>query len=184
MSQENAKAPLGTPERDVLDRMLIRVPSAANAVAGGLYRLPPGSLLRGRLVNLQVKRAFDAMARSDVDVVLLLYEPDTEVWMRSMAGVGISDCYYGFEGIRALYADLDEAFEDWRWTARAVVDGGDRLAVRTDFVGYGRGSGVETTIHDGGTAAKLSPRGRVAWQEWFAERGGWNKALEAVGLRE
>jgi hypothetical protein len=41
----------------------------------------------------------------------------------------------------------------------------------------------ETTVNDGGMATKLSDRGRVAWQEWFAEQGGWTKALESVWLR-
>jgi hypothetical protein len=84
----------------------------------------------------------------------------------------------------ALYADLDEVFREWRWSIRAIADGGDRIAVRADFVGYGRSSGVEAAVNDGGTAVMLSDRGRVAWQEWFAEQDGWTKALEAVGLRE
>ena len=124
------------------------------------------------------------MARSDVEVVVLSYEPDAEVWMRSMSGVGMSDCYHGHEGIRALFTDLDDAFNDWWWAIRAIADGGDRFAVRADFVGYGRSSGVKTAVNDGGTALKLSDRGRVVWQEWFAEQGGWTKALEAVGLSE
>jgi hypothetical protein len=153
-------------------------------MAGGLSRMQPGSSLRKRLINLQVKRTFAAMARSDVEVVLLSYEPDAEVWMYGMSGVGISDCYRGHDGIRALYADLDEAFDDWGWAVRAVADGGDRLAFRTDFVGYGRSSGVKTALNDGGTAVKLSARGFVVWQEWFVEQNGWKKALEAVGLQE
>jgi ketosteroid isomerase-like protein len=184
MSQEPVTPLPGAAERDVLDRLLVRVPALAGAASGGLNHLRPGSPLRRRLVNVQVKRAFAAMARSDVEVVLLGYEPQAEVWMRSMAGVGINDCSRGYEGIRTLYADLDEAFDDWGWTARAVVDGGDRLAVRTDFVGRGRGSGVETAVNDGGTAVKLSARGRVVWQEWFTDQQGWKKALEAVGLSE
>jgi hypothetical protein len=39
----------------------------------------------------------------------------------------------------------------------------------------------ETTVNDGGMATKLSDRERIAWQEWFAEQGGWTKALEAFG---
>ena len=49
---------------------------------------------------------------------------------------------------------------------------------------HGRGSGIQVALSDGGTAFKLSPRGKVAWQEWFVEDGGWKRALEAVGLRE
>lgn len=133
---------------------------------------------------MQVKRAFAAMARSDVELLLLSYEPDSEVWMRSMAGVGISDCYAGHQGIRTLFADLDDAFSDWRWTPHGIVDGGDCAAIRADFVGLGRGSGVETTVKDGGTAFRFSARGLVIWQEWFAEQEGWRKALESVGLSE
>lgn len=184
MSQELAKAPAGTPERDLLDRLVVRVPALAGLIAGAVLRVKPGSSVRSRLINLQVRRAFAAMARSDVDVVALSYDPNTEVWMRSMFGVGISDCYYGHQGIRALYTDLDEAFNEWSWTIRHVVDGGDCIAVRADFVGYGRGSGAETTVVNGGTAVRLSHRGQVIWQEWFAEQNGWTKALEAVGLSE
>jgi hypothetical protein len=184
MPDEPPTAPQGGPERDVLDRLLVQVPALAGSIAGGFRRIPLGSSFRRRVVNLQVKRAFSAMARSDVEVLLLSYEPDAEVWMKTMSGVGISDCYRGHEGIRTLYSDLDEAFADWAWSARAVADGGDRIAVRCDFVGYGRSSGVQTAVKDGGTAIKLSARGLVGWQEWFAEQDGWTKALEAVGLRE
>jgi len=184
MSHEPARTPLEAPERDVLDRLMVRVPALAGWAVRCVRRIPPGSSLRRRLTKLQAKRAFAAMARSDAEVVLLSYEPDAEVWMKSMSGVGISDCYRGYEGIRTLYADLDEAFEDWGWTLDAVVDGGHCLAVRGDFVGYGRGSGVKTTLKEGGTAVTLSARGLIHWQEWFAEQGGWEKALEAVGLRE
>ena len=163
---------------------MVRIPALSSGVALGIARIPLGSSLRRRAVELQVKRGFAAMARSDLDVVLLGYERDAEVWMRGMSGVGIGGCYGGHEGVRALYADVDDAFDDWAWLIRALVDGGDRLAVRADFVGYGRGSGVRTTIKDAGTAFRLTAQGTIAWQEWVVEQGGWNEALEAVGLRE
>jgi hypothetical protein len=184
MKQGPAKALQETPERDVLDRLLIRIPALAGAMARGVASLQPGSSLRRRLIKLQVKRGFAGMARSDVEIVVLSYEPDAEVWMRTMSSVGIRDCYHGHEGVRILYADLDDAFENWRWAIRGAVDGGDRLAVRADFVGYGRSSGAETALNDRGTAVKFSDRGLVVWQEWFAEQDGWTKALEAVGLSE
>jgi hypothetical protein len=124
------------------------------------------------------------MARSDIGVVRLFYEPHAEVWMRGMGGVGLQTCYHGHEGVRDLYADLDEAFGNWSWRIRAIADGGDRLAVHADFVGYGRTSGAKTALNDGGTAVRLSPQGLVVRQDWFVEQGGWAKALEAVGLSE
>ena len=129
---------------------------------------------------LAVDRAFNATARSDVELVRLFYEPEVEVWMRGMSGVGLGGCYRGHEGVRSLHDDMDEVFADWSWTVRSVVDRGDRLAARADFVAYGRGSGVKTTLIDGGTAARFSSRGRIQWQEWFIEDNGWSKALEAL----
>ena len=119
-----------TRQRDLPDRLVVRVPALAGLIAGAVFRAKPGSSLRRRLVNLQVKRGFAAMARSDVELVVLSYDPAAEVWMRSMAGVGISDCYRGHDGVRALYADIDEAFHDWEWTIRGVADGGDPLTGR------------------------------------------------------
>jgi hypothetical protein len=103
----------GAGQRSAVDRMLVRSPRLSRLAAGALFRVPPGTSLRRRLTDVQVRRGFRAMARSDVDMVVQFYEPDAEVWMRSMTGVGISECYRGHAGIRALYADLDEAFERW-----------------------------------------------------------------------
>jgi SnoaL-like protein len=131
-----------------------------------------------------VKRAFAAMERSDVEVVALFYEPDAEVLMEGMAAVGVNETYRGHDGIRAIYADVDEVFDDWRWIVRGLVDGGDRFAIRTDFSGHGRGSGAETVLNGGGTAIRLSERGLATWQAWYPEAGGWEKALGAVGLSD
>jgi len=180
MSQEYASPPT----RDAFDALLARCPRLLDWAAAAIIRSPSDSALRRRLVSLSITRAFDAMARSDLDLVLQRYDPGAEVWMTGMAGVGIGGCYRGHEGIRALYAEVDEAFEEWKWTIRSVVDGGDRLAIRTDFFGVGRGSGIETTVKDGGTAGRFSARGKVIWQEWFVEQSGWQKALEAAGLSE
>ena len=96
-------------------RVLAGVPALVGPVTGGLRRMRPGSPIRRRLLNLQIERGFAAMARSDVDVVVLSYEPDAEVWMKSMSGVGISDCYRGHEGIRT-------SCRSGRGVRRLVVD--------------------------------------------------------------
>jgi ketosteroid isomerase-like protein len=103
-------------------------------------------------MHAQVKRGFSAMARSDMDVNVLVYEPDTVVWMHGMLGVGVGDCFRGREGVRALYGEIDDAFERWSWTIHRLVDGGDRLGVKGDFVGYGRSSGAKTELRSGRNA--------------------------------
>ena len=169
-------------ERDLFDRLLVGVPGAAAGAAWSLRRLQPGSALRRRAVHEMVRRGFAAMARSDIEQVLLNYEPDAEVWMNGLAGVGIDGCYRGHDAVRGLYADFDDAFSDWAWTPREVVDGGERVAIRADFVAYGRTSGARTEIRNGGSAVRFSNRGLVAWQEWFGEDAGWEKALRSAGL--
>ncbi len=131
-----------------------------------------------------IKRGFSAVARSDVDLNVLVYEPDTEVWMHGMLGVGVGGCFRGREGVRALYGEIDSAFEHWSWTIDRLVDADDRVAVRGDFVAYGRGSGVKIELRSGRTVMELSSRGKIARQEWFVEQNGWQRALEAVGASE
>jgi ketosteroid isomerase-like protein len=171
-------------KRDLLDSLVLRVPAVGTAVTAGIVRLELGSPLRRRLMHAAVRRGFSAMGRSDVDVNVLLYEPDTEVWMHGMDGVGVGGCFRGREGVRALYGEIDDAFERWSWTIDRLVDGGDRIAVRGDFVGYGRGSGVRTELTSGGTSMELSSRGKIARQEWMVEQDAWQRVLEAAGLRE
>jgi len=83
-----------------------------------------------------------------------------------------------------VYADIDGVFGEWSFAIRGVVDRGDRLAVRADFVAHGRSSGVETTLKDVGMLVEYSPRGKIARQDWFVESGGWRRAFEAAGLSE
>ena len=97
-------------KRDLLDRLLLRAPAVGTAISAGTVRLKLGSPLRRRLIHAQLKRGFSAMARSDMDVNVLIYEPDTVVWMHGMLGVGVGDCFRGREGVRALYREIDEAF--------------------------------------------------------------------------
>ena len=95
----------------------------------------------------------------------------------------VGERYLGHDGVRAIYSDLDDAFGTWAWTIRASRSrrpSGGSGGLR----GHGRSSGAQTTLSNGGTAVKLSGRGRIVWQEWFVEDDGWKKALEAVGLSE
>ena len=141
----------------------------------------PGSALRKRFISAGFGSAFAAVNRSDVEVVLLGYEPSAEVWTSGMEATGLRDCYRGHDGIREMFAELDVVFSEWGWTVRELIDLGDRFAARIDFVTEGRGSGVRTTVSDAGAAYRMSPRGKVMRQDFYMERDGWRRALEAVG---
>ena len=51
--------------------------------------------------------------------------------------------YVGMEGMRSMLADRDEVWGEFRTEAREFLDAGDRFAVIGDWVGKGRGSGIE-----------------------------------------
>ena len=183
MSQENVETRRQA-DRDWLDRLQMRGPALSDMLLAAIRRTNPGSDIRRRMVTWAVGRGFEAMRRSDVDLVVMFYEPDAEVRMNGAGGVGISERYNGHEGIRELYADLDDAWGDWAYEVRAIIDGPDQVAVRADFLGRGRSSGAEVTLKDVGTLVGFSNRGKVARQDWFVDSGGWHQALEAAGLRE
>jgi hypothetical protein len=75
--------------RDLLDWLVLRVPAVGTAISAGTVRLKLGSPLRRRAMQAAISRGFSAVARSDVDLNVLVYEPDTEVWMHGMDGVGV-----------------------------------------------------------------------------------------------
>ena len=103
-------------QRDLLDSLVLRAPAVGTAISAATVRLKLGSSLRRRAMQAAIQRGFRAVARSDVDLNVLVYEPDTEVWMHGMDGVGVGGCFRGREGVRRLYGEIDDAFERWSWT--------------------------------------------------------------------
>jgi hypothetical protein len=170
--------------RDLLDWLVVRAPVVGTAISAGTVRLKHGSPLRRRAMQAAIARGFSAVARSDADLNVLAYEPDAEVWMHGMEGVGVGGCFRGRDGLRTLYGEIDSAFERWSWAIDRLIDADDRVAVRGDFVGIGRGSGVKTEVTAGGTVMELSSRGKITRQEWFVEQNGWRRVLEAAGLSD
>lgn len=170
--------------RDWYERLCVSMPTFADLSFAGAARLRQGSTLRTRLVKWRTERQFAAVNRGDIDVVVLLFEPQAEVLTSGMDLMGIRDSYRGPDGIRDYVAEFNEVFGEWSWTLRAVVDGGERMATHFDLVGRGRASGAETRVTGAGIAVRLSARGKIVWQHFFVETDGWQKALEAAGLSE
>jgi ketosteroid isomerase-like protein len=88
--------------------------------------------------------------------------------------------YAGIEGIRAMLAERDEVWGEFRMEPAEFVDAGDRVVVIGRRVGKGRGSGVDVnqpmadvfTLHGGRI---------VRCEIGYSDRA---EALEAAGLRE
>jgi hypothetical protein len=87
--------------------------------------------------------------------------------------------YLGMEGMRLMLADRDEVWREFRTEPREFVDAGDRVVVIGDWVGKGKGSGIEVrqpTAH-----LFTVDAGRIVrWELGHSHTG----ALEAAGLSD
>ena len=97
------------------------------------------------------------MARSDLDLVLQLYDPDAEVWMNGvMAGVGIGSAVFAAMGASApSHAEVDEAFEgvevdDHARSSTAEIASPSEPTL--SGVWSRAADSVAVTVKDGGTA--------------------------------
>ena len=144
--------------------------------------MPPGSALRRRLLTLLLARGFEAHGRKDVEVTLIVYEPDVDISLSGAAGLGLAEGYSGHQGWYDLISDLYESFAEPHYAVKRVLDGGDRLVLAFDFLGTGAASNAQVVLTVG-TVMYLSPRGKVERQDLFWQDG-WEHALEAAGLRE
>jgi ketosteroid isomerase-like protein len=88
--------------------------------------------------------------------------------------------YVGIGGMRDMLADRDEVWDEFRTEPSEFIDAGDRVVVVGEWVGKGKGSGVEVrqpTVH------RFTIRdGRVV--RWEFGHRGRHEALEAARLRE
>jgi SnoaL-like domain len=184
MSQENSVTTRRP--RPLLDRVLVRVPWLAHFFIAWSVRLRPGSALRTRLTDWSFRRGFDAVNRKDPEAVgPLAYEPDAEVWVSGLELVVKKDCYRGHREYRDLFLEVDDAWSDWWWAVGKVLVADERTVVaQLDLTGRGRVSGAEVSVNGAGSVYHLSPRGRIRRQDFLIEEGGWQNALEVVGLSE
>ena len=192
MSQENVEIVRGmrTPitvasetRRTLDERIFIRFPVLARAVARAWSRLPPRSRLRRALTAHIWRSGIEAANRGDVDVLLLALDPAFELEMtESVAGgyalpdlVGV---HRGHEGYLRVWQRLFEVW-DLKFEPEEIIDFGDRLLV----AGRVRAQGTHTGIAlDSPLFQLVTIRcGLFVRQQDFSVRA---DALEAAGLEE
>jgi ketosteroid isomerase-like protein len=177
----------GPRHRRALDeRLAVRFPALYRLGASALLRLPPGSRLRRALVGRFSSAFLEAWSRQDLDLTLLVFDPEVEVCLPEASPAASSSTeldqerlYRGHAGFRRFSELWNEPWDESRLEPHELLDFGDRVLILCRWVGRGRGSGVEVTQ----PVAMLSTlrKGRVVrWQAWWD----WPEALEAVGLPE
>ena len=147
-------------DRDLADRLAVRSRAATLRWAAAVLRLPIRSRVRKALLSRMVRATNAAANRGDDEIRLLSYGPASEIRIEDPGwrAIGIEPVYRGIDGARQLLDALDGGFAELRWENREVIDaGGGRFGIRLEFLGTGRGSGIETR--------------QQQWHVFVAERG-------------
>jgi ketosteroid isomerase-like protein len=169
--------------RTLDERIFIRFPALARAVARAWSRLPPRSRLRRSLTAHIWRSGIEAANRQDFDVLLLALDPAFELELtESLAGgytlpdlVGV---HRGHEGYVRVWQRLFEVW-DLKFEPEEVIDFGDRLLAAGRVTAQGRRTGIalDTPLFSLITIR----RGLFARQQDFSDR---EEALDAAGLSE
>jgi ketosteroid isomerase-like protein len=146
-----------------------------------MLALPPGSPIRERVAKRMLARAFEALAREDYEVILLTYDPDAEITIIGDEGmaVGFAEHYRGHQGYRDMMRTWRAVWVSPRFTPEALIDFGDRFAVRITLTGQGASSGAEVAQTSGYVlhfADGVIVRMDIYWD--------WSACAEALGLHD
>ena len=155
MSQENVEVLRGTriplsplreraARRRTLDeRLFVRFPALFRRVADLSTRLRPQSRLRRLLLAYTIQRGYAALNRRDFEVVLMRSAPEVEYRPGGdLIPPDLEEIFYGHDGYRRLWRRWFDAFDDFRWEPREMIDFVDRVLVTAELTGHGSGSGV------------------------------------------
>ena len=129
-----------------------------------------------------VRQLYDAIAHRDSATVLAFYDPEVEcdysrVGWGDLTGPGV---YFGHEGLRSVYREWYEAWEDYEEELEELIEAGDKVISIVTGRGRGRASGVEVeNAHHGGVWTIRE--GKIIRVAWFPTRA---EALEAAGLKD
>ena len=166
------------PTRRTLDeRLYVRWPGAYAVLSRAVLCLPPRSRLRRALVRRSVLSGWAALARWDLDLMLVRYAPDVRLEpLHEIVAAGMRDSYHGHAGLREVAADWREAWERMDTFPQEIIDAGNPVVILGRLHLRARGSGIEFD----------TPVGQVVW----VERGlvvrdhfnNWDEALRVAGI--
>lgn len=128
-----------------------------------------------------VRRLYEATARHDSDAVLEFYDPEVEFDLTRARGWGPvtrQNVYRGHDGLRRVFGDWREVWDNLEENLDELIDAGDHVVSVMSTQARGRASGVEVGMS--GYAGVWTVRdGRVVRIAWFESRA---DALAAAGV--
>jgi len=124
------------------------------------------------------KRFVDAFNRRDLNALMDTATPDV-AFSPALAGTIDDNRFQGREGMRAYFADVDSAWEEFRLIVDEYRDLGDRVLTLGRLEGRGRGSGAAVDTPQGAVADIRD--GKISCVRSYLDHG---EALRAAGLTE
>ena len=125
-----------------------------------------------------VRRIYEAAAGRDSPTVLSLYDPEVELDDTRLGLVGHQRIRRGHEGLRSIFREWHEAWEEVEYDYEEIIDaGGAEVVSVVTRRGRGRSSGADVALR---VALVWTVRGgRVVRLVWWPTR---EEALRSVGL--
>ena len=93
-----------------------------------------------------VSRSQESFSRGDIEVALLIADPEVEIRAVGWEALGLSERYHGHEGWRAFVRDWLAEWGDYEQVPEQLMDLGDRLILRTKATAQGKRSGVSVVL--------------------------------------
>src|SRR6476659_4010496 len=125
-----------------------------------------------------VKRFVDAFNRRDLNALMDTATLDL-AFSPALAGTIDDNRFQGREGMRAYFADVDSAWEEFRLIVDEYRDLGDRVLTLGRLEGRGRGSGAVVETPQGAVGDFRD--GKLSSVRSYLDHG---EALRAAGLTE
>jgi ketosteroid isomerase-like protein len=123
-----------------------------------------------------VRRAFEAVGRSDLEGWFATASPELKVYPRREEP-GVKDCYEGVDGMLEYVANWYSGWEEYTVEPERFIDGGEYVVVDVREIGVAKQSGLRVE-ENFGHAFKVRDGKIVEWRMFGPVR----EALEAVGL--
>jgi ketosteroid isomerase-like protein len=97
-----------------------------------------------RQLYAAINRGLHANAVTD-EALTIVFDPEIEV--RQLAALaGTAGTFHGYEGLRELQTEVDEALRDHRYEVAEHAAAGNKVGFRVKAVGVGRASGVPAEL--------------------------------------
>src|SRR5215207_1710588 len=93
-----------------------------------------------------VRRCFALWANRDFSALPEVAQPDFVLDVsRRVFNPAV---YRGLDGFQRFVRDVDEIWEGFRFDPEELIDAGDHVVASARISGHGRGSGIETEMHE------------------------------------